>query len=186
MVLPLAWLYRVAPTAEHRGWLYRILADLKVNQVACGAIREELGDPSKGDFGGPKSNAQYGRGEAPLIFKNGDPVADMLYTSNFAIFGLNEAARATGDPDVIGMAENLANFLVRIQANSTDCRDVDGAWDRAFNYRDWNWWASNSDAGWGNLSTLTGWIQSWITGTLAMMQMNTSYWELTHNNKIKE
>ena len=42
MVLPLAWLYRVAPTAEHRGWLYRILADLKVNQVACGAIREEL------------------------------------------------------------------------------------------------------------------------------------------------
>lgn len=186
MVLPLAWLYRVAPTAEHRGWLYRILADLKVNQVACGAIREELGDPSKGDFGGPKSNAQYGRGEAPLIFKNGDPVADMLYTSNFAIFGLNEAARATGDPDVIGMAENLANFLVRIQANSTDCRDVDGAWYRAFNYRDWNWWASNSDAGWGNLSTLTGWIQSWITGTLAMMQMNTSYWELTHNNKIKE
>lgn len=58
--------------------------------------------------------------------------------------------------------------------------------DAPFNYRDWNWWASNSDAGWGNLSTLTGWIQSWITGTLAMMQMNTSYWELTHNNKTKE
>ena len=180
MVLPLAWLYRVSPTDEHRAWLNRIIADLKANQVECGAIREELGDPSKGDYGGPRSNAQYGGSEAPLIFRNGDPVADMLYTSNFAFFGLNEAARATGDASIRQMTDNLANFLVRIQACSQDAPGVDGAWYRAFNYRDWNWWASNADAGWGNLSTLTGWIQSWIVGTLAMMQMNTSYWELTH------
>jgi len=180
MVLPLAWLYRVSPTDEHRAWLDRIVTDLRANQQPCGAIREELGDPSKGDFGGPHSNAEYGGGEAPLIFKNGDPVADMLYTSNFAFFGLNEAARATGDPAIREMTRNLADFLVRIQATSQEAPGVDGAWYRAFNYRDWNWWASNSDAGWGSLSTLTGWIQSWIVGTLAMMQMDTSYWELTH------
>ncbi len=183
MVLPLAWLYRVSPTEEHRAWLNRVVADLKANQVECGAIREELGDPSKGDFGGPHSNAEYGGGEAPLIFKNGDPVADMLYTSNFAFFGLNEAARATGDANIRQMTNKLADFLVRIQACSQDVPGVDGAWYRAFNYRDWNWWASNADAGWGSLSTLTGWIQSWIVGTLAMMQMDTSYWELTHDKK---
>lgn len=183
MVLPLAWLYRVEPTKEHRDWLDTIVNDLKSNQMECGAIREELGDPTKGDFAGPKSNADYGRGEAPLIFHNGDPVADMLYTSNFAFFGLNEAARATGDPAIRKMTDKLGDFLVRIQACSDEQQDVDGAWYRAFNYRDWNWWASNSDAGWGSMSTLTGWIQSWIVGTLAMKQMNTSYWELTHQKK---
>ena len=180
MVLPLAWLYRVEPTAEHKAWLDEIVGELRKNQDACGAIREELGDPSKGQFGGPRSNADYGRSEAPLINKNGDPVADMLYTSNFAIFGLTEAARATGDPVIGEMTSRLADFLVRIQARSAECPDVEGAWYRAFNYRDWNWWASNADAGWGALGTLTGWTQSWIVGTLAMMQMETSYWDLTH------
>ena len=78
MVLPLAWLYRVEPTDEHKAWLDEIVGELRKNQDACGAIREELGDPSKGQFGGPRSNADYGRSEAPLINKNGDPVADML------------------------------------------------------------------------------------------------------------
>lgn len=183
MVLPLAWLYRVEPTEEHLAWLKTIVGEIRRNQASCGAIREELGDPAKGDFGGPKRNSDYGRYEAPLIFKNGDPVADMLYTSNFAVFGLNEAARATGDKDIETTARELADFLVRIQARSQQCRDIDGAWYRAFNYRDWNWWASNSDAGWGNLGTLAGWTQSWIVGTLAMMQMNTSYWELTHGQE---
>lgn len=186
MLLPLAWLYRISPTEEHRAWLDRIIADLKANQVECGAIREELGDPSKGDFGGPRNNAEYGIGEAPLIARNGDPVADMLYTSNFAFFGLNEAARATGDANIKQMAEKLADFLVRIQASSQKSPGIDGAWYRAFNYRDWNWWASNADAGWGSLCTLTGWIQGWIVSTLAMMEMNTSYWELTHDNALSQ
>ena len=179
MILPLAWLYRVSPTKEHKTWLNLIINDLKNNQVECGAIREELGDPSKGQFGGPSCNAEYGVNEAPLIAKNGDPVADMLYTSNFAVFGLNEAACATGDPKIQEMANRLADFLVRIQACSNDYSSVDGAWYRAFNYRDWNWWASNADMGWGSLGTLTGWTQSWIVATLALMQLGTSYWDLT-------
>ena len=179
MVLPLAWLYRVSPTDEHKAWLDRITADIAVNQVVCGAIREELGDPSKGQFGTQRRNSDYGRYEAPLIFTNGDPVADMLYTSNFAIFGLNEAACATGDPKIRKMADSLAEFLVRIQARSEEYKNVDGAWFRAFNYRNWDYWASNADAGWGAQSTLTGWIQSWIVTTLALMEKDTSYWDIT-------
>ncbi len=178
MLLPLAWLYRVSPTEEHKAWIDTIIADIAKNQVECGAIREELGDPSKGNYGAEKSNSDYGNGEAPLIFRNGDPVADMLYTSNFAVFALNEAACATGDPQIRKMADSLGEFLVRIQARSDEHKSVDGAWFRAFNFRDWDYWASNADAGWGAQSTLTGWIQSWIVTTLALMEEGTSYWDI--------
>jgi len=181
MVLPLAWLYRVSPTEEHKAWLKRMTDDIAANQVDCGAIREELGDPSKGQYGAEKSNEDYGKSEAPLIFRNGDPVADMLYTSNFAVFSLNEAACATNDPEIRRMADSLGEFLVRIQARSDEYKSVDGAWFRAFNYKNWDYWASNADAGWGAQSTLTGWIQSWIVTTLALMEKETSYWDITVN-----
>ena len=183
MILPLAWLYRVSPTEEHKAWLDRVASDIAANQVECGAIREELGDPSKGQYGTQRRNDDYGRTEAPLIFANGDPVADMLYTSNFAFFGLNEAAKATNDPKIKKMTEALAEFLIRIQARSDNYKSVDGAWFRAFNYRNWDYWASNADAGWGAQSTLTGWIQSWIVTTLALMEKDTSYWDLALGEK---
>ena len=77
------------------------------------------------------------------------------------------------------MADSLGEFLVRIQARSEDHKNVDGAWFRAFNYHNWDYWASNADAGWGAQSTLTGWIQSWIVATLALMEEGTSYWDKT-------
>jgi len=179
MILPLAWLCRVSPTVEHREWLQTMVDELLRNQVACGAIIEQLGsDPSKGDFGKLMSNHAYGLNEAPLIFDNGDPVSDMLYTCNFAFFALNEAASATGDVRIKEATEKLADFLVRIQVKSSMVRNVDGAWFRAFNFRDWDFWASNADAGWGAQSTLTGWIQSWIVSTLALMEMKTNYWDI--------
>lgn len=184
MILPLAWLYRVSPTEEHLGWLKRMVSEFLKNQVDCGAVREELGDPSKGMFGRVRSNAAYGTEESPLIFDNGDPVADMLYTCNFAFFGLNEAARATGDAEITAAVERLSDFLTRIQARSEIVKNVDGAWFRAFNYRNWDYWASDADAGWGALSTLTGWIQSWIVTTQALMEMDTSYWDLTEGSTL--
>ena len=179
MILPLAWLYRVSPTEEHLAWLDMMTGELLRNQVECGAIREELGDPGKGMFGKIASNDAYGKAEAPLIFDNGDPVSDMLYTCNFAFFGLNEAACATGDPEIVRAAEKLSDFLTRIQVRSESVKDVDGAWFRAFNFRDWNYWASDADSGWGASSTLTGWIQSWIVVTQALMEEGTSYWDET-------
>lgn len=184
MILPLAWLYRVSPTDQHRQWLDTMVDEVLKSQVECGAIREQLGDPANGLFGRVPSNEAYGTNESPLIFDNGDPIADMLYTCNFAFFGLNEAARATDDPKIINATQQLSDFLTRIQASSDSIRNVDGAWFRAFNYKNWDYWASDADAGWGALSTLTGWIQSWIVSTQALMEMNTSYWELTDDSSI--
>jgi hypothetical protein len=96
MILPLAWLVRIEDTEEHRRWLHEVVEKLLSNQDESGAIREELGGEG-GQYGRTASNKEYGLHEAPLIFENGDPVADMLYTSNFAFFSLNEAAHATGN-----------------------------------------------------------------------------------------
>lgn len=184
MMLPLAWLIRVSDTKEHRQWLDLIVSDLLTFQQTNGAIREELGKSEIGLFGPPKSNKEYGTTEAPLIFENGDPVADMLYTNNFAFFGLNEAYHATKDVKYFKALKKLSDFLIRIQVKSKKFQDLDGAWFRAFNYELWDYWASNGDAGWGAWATLTGWIQSWIVSTQVLVEQHESYWNLTRNSKI--
>ncbi len=184
MILPLAWLVRVEDTKEHRNWLNAICDDLLKNQVEEGALREELGEGSKGRYGAPKSNEDYGHAEAPVIHTNGEPIADMLYTSNFAFFALNEAAQATQNPIYLEAVDKLAEFLVRIQSSSSGHRDLDGCWFRAFDYKNWEYYGSNADHGWGAWGTLTGWTQSFITTTLALKLKKTSYWEITKDSDI--
>src|SRR5690606_20861232 len=84
MIRPLACLIRIEDTPKHREWLHLIADKLLENLDTTGAIREELGTASRGSYGATKTNAGYGKTEAPLIAENGDPVADMLYTTNFA------------------------------------------------------------------------------------------------------
>ena len=186
MILPLAWLVRIEDTPEHREWLDRIVSKLLENQMDNGAIREELGGEGKGRYGRTKSNAEYGLHEAPLIFENGDPIADMLYTSNFAFFSLNEAAHATGNPKYEEALIKLSDFLTRIQVKSDRFEDLDGAWFRAFDYGRWEFWASNADVGWGAWGTLSGWTQSWIVATQVLVLQDKSYWELTANSAVSQ
>lgn len=184
MILPLAWLVRVEDTEEHRSWLNLVCNDLLNNQVASGAIREELGSNDQGKYGAPTSNDKYGTNEAPLIHTNGDPVADMLYTSNFAFFSLNEAAQATGDAKLKDAVHRLGDFLVRIQSTSKGRADLDGCWFRAFDYNHWEFYGSNADHGWGAWGTITGWTQSFIVTTLALTHNETSYWDTTQGTSI--
>jgi hypothetical protein len=186
MILPLAWLVRVEDTPLHRKWLSLITGDLLGSLQQSGAIREELGDNKRGKYGSITSNADYGVREAPLISKNGDPVADLLYTMNFAFFGLNEAAHATNDSIYFKAVDQIASFLVRIQVASKSHPELDGAWFRAFNYDNWDYWASNADQDWGAWCTETGWIQGWIVSTLILQQKHSSFWHQTKSIKIKQ
>ncbi len=108
----------------------------------------------------------------------------MLYACNFALIGLHEAAAATGDPFYAEAEEKLARFLCRIQVRSPAQPQLDGAWYRAFNFRNWQYWAANADWEWGPWCTETGWTQPWIAGTLALRQMKTSLWDLTKDVAI--
>jgi hypothetical protein len=181
LLLPLAWLVRVDDTPEHRRWLRRIAEDLIALQDRSGALREVIGD------GGPgiPSNASYGTSETSLIQTDGDPVCDMLYSCNFALIGLHEAAVATGDAFYADAEERLARFLCRIQARSEAHPELDGAWYRAFDFRRWDYWASSADWEWGPWCTETGWCQPWIAATLALRCQKTSLWELVQKVDLR-
>jgi hypothetical protein len=153
-------------------------------QDACGAIREEIGTIGHGSYAPPGSNAEYGTNEAPLIQENGDPVADMLYTSNFAFFSLTEAAAVTGDERIREAVKKLSDFMVKIQVRSELHPELDGAWFRGFEYNRWEYWASNADLGWGVWSTEAGWTQGWIATMLMMGELNTNLWEFTKGSSI--
>lgn len=183
MLLPLAWLVRVKDTPEHRAWLRKSVDGVVALQAPCGAIREEIGLPKKGKYPPPRSNSDYGKTEAPLIQANGEPVADMLYTANFAFIGMHEAA-AVGDEAAKRSVDKMAEFFCRIQSRSEAYPTVDGGWFRAFDFGRWEAWASNADAGWGAWTIESGWTQGWIVSVLAMRQMNSSLWELTEESKI--
>ncbi len=184
MLLALAWLIRVDDTPQHRAWLAQIASDMMEDQVACGAIREELGAPGMGHYAPPTSNAGYGTNEASLIQQDGDPLADMLYTCNFTILGLHEAYAATGEDTYLQMENRLAEFFIRIQVTSNDHPELDGAWYRAFDYAEWDYWGSNADSGWGAWSVEAGWTQGWITSVLALRELNLNLWDLSDESEI--
>jgi hypothetical protein len=184
IVLPLAWLVRVKDTPENRAMLRTAVDGLLALQDECGAIREELGLPGRGVYPPPLSNDAYGTNEASLIAKNGDPVSDLLYTTNFALLALHEAA-ALGDRDIIEAEDRLAEFLCRIQVKSDRQPAVDGGWFRAFDFGRWEHWGCNADLGWGAWAIESGWTQGWIVSVLAMRQLNTTLWDLTRDSKIE-
>ena len=82
--------------------------------------------------------------------------------------------------------QRLADFIVRIQVDSEDHPDIDGAWFRAFDFGRWDYWAENADMGWGAWSTLTGWSQSWIVGTLALMEKGSCFWDETRDMDMEK
>lgn len=180
MILPLAWLVRIEDTEEHRAWLDRIISDILAYQVSSGGIRESFEVNVHVDLGKTVSNDQYGVYEAPLIFNEGDPVTCSLYTSNFAIFGLNEAYHATHNPEYREARDKLVDYLIRIQVKSDRHKDISGAWFRGFDYNRWDYWGSNADAGWGVWSTLSGWSQPWILLSLIMIDEENNFWDFTH------
>ena len=128
----------------------------------------------------------YGTGEVAIIQQNGDPLCDLLYTNNFALLGLHEAAAATGDPFYREAEDKLARFLCRVQIRSEDHPQLDGAWYRAFDFQRWEYWASNADWEWGAWCAESGWAAPWIAGTFALRRMQTSLWDLTADIRIAE
>ncbi|MDZ4796943.1 MAG: hypothetical protein SGI92_02185 [Bryobacteraceae bacterium] len=185
LLLTLAWLVRVSDTPEHRGWLRTMAGDILLRQHKCGAIAEWLADVETGVQMPPTSNEKYGLGEGTLIQSNGDPAADLLYTVNFTMIGLHEAAAATGDPYYVRAANRLAEFVVRCQARAVpSLSQFDGAWFRAFDFSQWDYWSSSSDAGWGAWSTESGWSQSWLTSTLALRVSRRSLWKIVTRSRV--
>lgn len=188
MLLPLSWLIRIEDTPEHRSWLNKLLTDMSQDPVT-GTFPEKI-EVKKNNFGAghyqlPKTNEEYGTTESPIIQNDGDPCSDLLYALNFAFIGLHEAAAATKDTFYSDAENKLTEFLCRVQIQSEKHPELDGGWFRAFDHKRWEYWASSGDAGWGAWCIESGWSQSWITITLGLRQLNTSFWEFTKESQIQ-
>ncbi|MBN1342073.1 MAG: hypothetical protein JXQ73_05300 [Phycisphaerae bacterium] len=171
MLLPLAWLVRVDDTPEHRQWLETIAHYVIDLQDASGAIPQIPGHVVA-------SNEDFGTGECALTHAAGDPATDALYAINFAFVGMHEAAAATGNPAYAESAARMADFFIRTQTRSERHPELDGTWYRSFDYRKWDYWGSDGDAGWGVWTNEIGWTHSWITTVLALRELKTSLWDL--------
>jgi len=187
LLLPLAWLVRIADTAEHRGWLERVATELISLQDESGAICEIIRS-GKGAYANciAKTNAEFGTCETSLIDRDGAPICDLLYTCNYAAIGLNEAYAVTADPAHRQAEDRLVGFLCRVQTRSEAHPELSGAWYRAFNFRDWDFWASSSDGDWGPWCLETGWTQPWIAATLGLRRLKKSLWEVVQSVPMPE
>ena len=176
MLLPLAWLVRADDTPEHRRWLDTIARYVIELQDACGAIPQIPGTIVA-------SNDGYGTGECAMTHQAGDPATDTLYSLNFAFIGMHEAAAATGDERYAKAAAKMADFFIRTQTRSETHPELDGTWYRGFDFKKWDYWASDGDWGWGVWSNEIGWTHSWITTTLALRHIKTSLWDFTRKDQ---
>lgn len=174
MLLPLAFLVRVDDQPKHRAWLQQVVDATLEIQVECGAIRDTFGDLSLGKYPPPQSNERYGTAEASLIQEEGDPATDLLYTLNWAFIGLHEAFLALDDSRIASACDRMAEFLCRIQVKSQQHPKLDGAWMRSFDYEKWEYWGSGADIGWGAWCVETGWVNAWITATMALRMQKRS------------
>lgn len=197
-----AWLLRAGhalspqlpPNATHLAWMNTLASYLLTQQSASGVggIQEAFGAPGMCDSCPPASNADYADGEAPMSQSNGDPITDMLYTNNFALLGLCEAAAAyaaiaPGAPlarNVTSSCAGLTAFLLSIQTQSTLHPELQGGWPRGFHYSHWTYYASASDIGWGPWSMETGWSATWMATSLGLRLLNTSLWDALSGSAV--
>ena len=191
---------------ETRTWLRDVVTMLLAYQdVQSGAIREnpfgfhgtQCGHPP------PASNAEYGTFESTLSQTKENPVADLMYSLNFALLGLHEA-QAIGtnekeekeeneDTQMYATAANaMADFVVRTQVKgpptgpSTTTQpplpgtpgSLSGAWLRAVDFERWEYFASASDNGWGPWNAEVGHGGNLSSIVLEMRNRNVSMWEI--------
>jgi hypothetical protein len=192
LLLPLAWLLRAdalrgssgaggaPPNATHLAWLHSVADDYLARQHAgSGAVLEALGPAGQCDACPPASNAAYGSGEAPLIDATGEPIADLLYGSNFGLVSVVEAWRATGEDARFALpAARLASFLASAQLQSAAFPQLDGAWMRGFNVQSWEPGGAAADSGWGPWSVETGWSATWAAAGLYSVAGGGSVWDM--------
>lgn len=161
LILPLSWLYWITGETIHKEWLYRVTKDLQKMKHASGAYLEW----DEGYKAQMRSEA--GEGESSLLAKNGDPVADLLYSNNWLPLSFIQAYFVTKDEYFLSLWQDSAAFLIGAQIQSEN-KMIDGAWVRAFDVNLSEVFGSPADRGWGPWAIESGWTVAEIVSGLYM------------------
>ena len=146
-----ALMYHYIGEQRYLDLLRKVVRGLKEHQDATGAIRE-WASPGRENFGG----------EGAVITEDDEPISDQLYTTNFALLNLQEACQLLGEKESCDTFVRLADYLSRIQLRSQDPH-LDGAWNRVFDFKNWEMYGNNSDPAWGPYSIESGWTNTIIS-----------------------
>ena len=162
LVLPLAILYDVTGEEAHREMLYRVVRDLQAHRHPTGGYREW-------DTGYKASCSRESSGECSVLTENGDPVADLLYSTNWLPMGFAYAYYATGDEWFLALWRDVVRFCIRAQIISEDAV-INGAWCRAFDMDMGEVYSCPHDVGWAACACESGWTVAEIL--MGMMFMD--------------
>nr|WP_027092942.1 hypothetical protein [Cohnella thermotolerans] len=161
LILPLSWLYAVTGSEEHREWLYRVAGDLQAFAHDSGAYVEW----DEGYLAAMRHRA--GEGESSLLARNGDPVADLLYSNNWLPLAWIQAYFVTGDRWFRQKWLETVRFFLGAQIVSPDSQ-IDGAWARALDVERMEVFGSPADSGWGPWAIESGWTVAEIAAGMLM------------------
>jgi len=163
LILPLAMLHWVSDNEEEKQWLYRITEDLLRFRHPCGGYAEW-------DTGYISVCAGVKDGESSVLCKNGDPVADLLYSVNWLPMGFAAAYLATKDLYFKKLWQDIADFFARSQLISDDPR-INGAWPRSMDMDRFEVYGVPNDVGWAPWSVESGWTVAEIASGLLLGSM---------------
>lgn len=165
LVLPLAALYDATGEEKHKEMLYRVVRDLETHKHPMGGFCEW-------DTGYKAACSRESTGECSLLTENGDPVADLLYSTNWLPIGFAYAYYVTGDKWFLQLWRDVIGFCIKSQVISAD-KTNNGSWCRGFDMdlkeaygcpHDVGWAANASESGWTNAEILMGMMMPEILG----------------------
>lgn len=155
LILPLALRYAVTQKPEHKTMLLSVFNDLQKKLHPSGAYVEW-------DNGYKAVCFNNSGGECSLLAKNGDAVADLLYSLNWLPLGFAMAYHATGDRRYYRAWEDICIFFIKTQIISNNPK-TNGAWCRGIDLNRLEYYGIPHDVGWGPCCIETGWTVAEIT-----------------------
>lgn len=160
LILPLAVLYDVTREEKHKDMLYRVTEDLIRHRHPSGGYCEW-------DTGYKAKFSRESSGECSLLTNNGDPVADLLYSTNWLPVAFAVAHYVTKDRFFYDLWRDVAAFCLKTQVLSDDIK-THGSWCRAFDMELGEVYACPHDVGWAAKCSESGWTNAEILMGLMM------------------
>lgn len=149
LVLPLACLYEITKDKKHREYLYTVTERLE-------KYRHKNGGYIEYDTGYKAARSRTSGTESSLLADNGDPVCDLLYSTNWLPLGFAFAYRATKDDIFKERWQELILFLSSVQMKS-DNPLLCGCWCRGIDLDRRESYGMPHDVGWGTCAVESGW-----------------------------
>lgn len=163
LIQPLSIMYYATGDERYRQWLLRVTQDLDKYAHPSGGYLEW-------DEGYTGACSRSEDGESGVYAFNGDPVCDLLYSSNWLLHAFMMAHLITGDQIYLDRWQRIGKFLTCVQLRSIDPY-LDGGWARAVDMQHMEIHGVNNDVDWSCWTIESGWTVAEIGAGMALGMM---------------